>query len=92
MNLFLDFLWVKNEHAQISLTVDNYLPATMVIDQLEFITEHQLFTKLDTKYRIQPRTSKSLLIDCIPKETGQCRIQGLMKEILLKHELLLDFN
>ena len=51
----------------------------MVIDQLEFITEHQLFTKLDTKYRIQPRTSKRLLIDCIPKETGQCRIQGLMK-------------
>jgi hypothetical protein len=70
---------VKNEHVQIELIVDNYLPATMVIDQLEFITEHQLFTKLDTKYRVAPRTTKRLLIDCVPKETGQLQIQGLIK-------------
>ncbi len=76
--LFLDFFWVKNEQAQIILEVENYLPATMSIDQLEFLTENpnQLFTKLDTKYQISSRTTKRLTIDCIPKETGQIRIQG----------------
>jgi len=50
----------------------------MSIDQLEFLTEipNQLFTKLDTKYQISSRTTKRLTIDCIPKETGQIRIQG----------------
>jgi len=48
----------------------------MIIDQLEFLCENQLFTKLDTKYKIGSRTTKRLLIDCIPKEIGQLRIQG----------------
>ncbi|CAF0754356.1 unnamed protein product [Rotaria sordida] len=77
----VDFLWVKNEQAQIRLVVENYLPETMFIDQLEFITEIELFTKLDRKYRIPSRTTKCLLIDCIPKETGQLRIQGLRYHI-----------
>jgi hypothetical protein len=49
--------------------------------QLQFITENQLFTKLETKYRIPSRTTKRLVIDCIPKETGLHRIQGLMFNI-----------
>ncbi|CAF2358097.1 unnamed protein product [Rotaria sp. Silwood2] len=77
----VDFLWVKNEQAQIGLVVENYLPETMFIDQLEFITENELFTKLDTKYCIPSRTTKCLLIDCIPKEPGQLRIQGLRYHI-----------
>ncbi|CAF0721845.1 unnamed protein product [Rotaria sp. Silwood1] len=77
----VDFLWVKNEQAQIGLVVENYLPETMFIDQLEFITEIELFTKLDTKYHIPSRTTKCLLIDCIPKEIGQLRIQGLRYHI-----------
>ncbi|CAF4348116.1 unnamed protein product, partial [Adineta steineri] len=48
----VDFLWIKNQQVQIALVVENYLPSTMFIDQLEFITENQLFTKLETKYRI----------------------------------------
>jgi hypothetical protein len=51
----------------------------MFMHQLEFITDNQLLTKLDTKYRIPSRTTKRLLIDCIPKETGQYRIQGLIQ-------------
>jgi hypothetical protein len=75
-NIFLDFFWVKNQQVQIALEVENYLPAIMIIDQLEFLSENQLFTKLDTKYKISSRTTKRLLIDCIPKEIGQLRIQG----------------
>jgi hypothetical protein len=56
----------------------------MFIDHLEFITDNQLLTKHDTKYRVPSRTTKRLLIDCIPKETGQYRIQGLIKWIFIK--------
>jgi len=48
----------------------------MIIDQLEFLTDNQLFTKLETKYRIPARMKKRLFVDCIPKEIGQLRIQG----------------
>jgi hypothetical protein len=51
----------------------------MVINQLEFLTDNQLLTKLETKYKIPSRTTKRLVIDCIPKEIGQLRIQGLIK-------------
>ncbi|CAF4279624.1 unnamed protein product, partial [Rotaria magnacalcarata] len=46
----------------------------MIIDRLDFITENELLTTLDTTYRIPPRTTKCLSIDCIPKEVGQLRI------------------
>ncbi|CAF0978718.1 unnamed protein product [Adineta ricciae] len=78
----VDFFWVKNEEAQIALVVENYLPSTMYITQLEFITDHQLTTKPDGKYRIPSRTTKRLVIVCIPKETGSYRIQGLRYRIL----------
>ncbi|UJR26188.1 hypothetical protein I4U23_007531 [Adineta vaga] len=78
----VDFFWVKNERVQIALVVENYLPSTMYISQFEFLTENQLETKLDTKYRIPSRTTKRLVIDCIPKETGLYRIQGLRYRIL----------
>ena len=58
------------------MEVENYLPSNMVIDQLEFLTDGQLRTKLETKYRINARTKKRLIIDCVPKEIGQLRIQG----------------
>ncbi|CAF4047386.1 unnamed protein product, partial [Adineta steineri] len=89
----VDFLWIKNQQVQIALVVENYLPSTMFIDQLEFITENQLFTKLETKYRIPSRTTKRLLIDCIPKESGQYRIQGLRYHILSTNQeyLFKDF-
>ncbi|CAF3328118.1 unnamed protein product [Rotaria socialis] len=77
----VDFYWVKNERAQIGLVVENYLPAVMIIDQLDFITENELLTTLDTTYRIPPRTTKCLSIDCIPKEVGQLRILGLRYHI-----------
>jgi hypothetical protein len=48
----------------------------MIIEQLEFITDNQLLTKFDTKYQIPSRTTKRLVIDCIPKEIGQLGIQG----------------
>lgn len=78
-NILLEFYWVKNEPAQIALLVENYLPATMTIDKLEFITDNQLITKLDQKYRIPARTTQRLLYDCTPNEVGPLRIQGLMK-------------
>ena len=56
----------------------------MYITQLEFITDHQLTTKPDGKYRIPSRTTKRLVIVCIPKETGSYRIQGLLVEIAWK--------
>ncbi len=68
---------MKNEQAQIVLEVENYLPSMMTIDQLEFLTDNQLLTKLETKYRIAARMKKRLIIDCIPKEVGELRIQGL---------------
>ncbi|CAF2042514.1 unnamed protein product [Rotaria magnacalcarata] len=77
----VDFYWVKNERAQIGLVVENYLPAAMIIDRLDFITENELLTTLDTTYRIPPRTTKCLSIDCIPKEVGQLRILGLRYHI-----------
>lgn len=76
-NTISDFFWVKNEGVQIVLEVENYLPATMVIDQLEFLSDNQLSTKLETKYRVGARMKKRLVVDCIPKEVGQLRVQGL---------------
>ena len=73
-----DFFWVKNEQAQIVLEVENYLPSNMVIDQLEFLADNQVLTNVETKYRINARMKKRLVIDCTPKEVGQLRIQGLM--------------
>ncbi len=70
------FFWIKNEQAQIVLEVENYLPARIIINQLEFLTENQLVTNLDTKYEIPSRTTERLVIDCIPKEIGQLRIEG----------------
>ena len=71
-----DLLWVKNEQAQIALVVDNYLPSTINIDQLEFITDNALMTNRESTYRVPPQTTMRLLIDCTPKETGQLQIQG----------------
>lgn len=70
---------MKNEQSQIAIEVENYLPATMMIDQLEFITDNQLYTNLETKYRIPSRTTKRLIVDCIPKEIGHLRVQGLLR-------------
>lgn len=77
-SILLDFFWVKNEQAQIVLEVENYLPSNMVIDQLEFLADNQILTNLETKYRINARMKKRLVIDCTPKDVGQLRIQGLM--------------
>jgi hypothetical protein len=57
--------------------VENYLPATMIIDRLEFLTDSPLSTKLETKYRISSRMKKRLIIDCIPSEIGELQIKGL---------------
>mgnify|MGYP006973168547 CR=1 FL=1 len=67
---------MKNQPAQITLEVDNYLPSTMIISRLELITDKQLETKLDVKYKILARKTKRLIIDCIPRESGLLQIQG----------------
>jgi hypothetical protein len=71
-----DFLWVRNESVQVALLIENYLPSQMIIDQFDLISDHQLDTNHDTKYYIPARTTKRILVDCIPRETGQYRIQG----------------
>jgi hypothetical protein len=72
----LDFHWVKDEPAQIELVVENYLPAVMVIDQLDFVSDKQLETKHETKYQIPARTTKRIVIDCVPKDHGSFRVEG----------------
>ena len=76
---------------QIALVVNNYLPETMFLDQLEFITEGNLFTRPDTIHSIPSRTTKRLLIDCIPKEADQIRIQGFSKQLFENYRLMLLF-
>ena len=56
--------------------MENYLPADMVIKQFELISDNALETKQEKKYRIPARTTQRIVIDCIPKETGQLKIQG----------------